>query len=222
MTHRTYDQYCGLAGTLDLVGERWTLLVVRELMAGPQRYTDLAHSLRGIGTSLLASRLKKLEASGIITKEWLAPPAASAVYRLSGAGEELARALTPLMQWGLRHAVPEQPGPDTQVKAEWSLMTLTYGIDPAAFAGIDATYTVIVDGLPAHLRIRDGRASVLPGSDHVDADATVRLDAATVAALGSGRVSVLEATLAGNLVIEGDEVAIATLIDLFAMTLPSA
>lgn len=221
MTHRSYDQYCGLAGTLDLVGERWTLLIVRELMAGPQRYTDLAQSLPGIGTSLLASRLKKLESSGVITKDWLAPPAASAVYRLSGIGEELARALTPLMLWGLRHALPAQPGPETQVKPAWALMTLVYGLDPAALAGIDATYTVFVDGEPVHLRFRDGKASVLAGSEHVDADATVRLDAATVAALGAGRVSVLDATLTGRLTIEGDEAAIATLIDLFAMTMPS-
>lgn len=219
MTHRSYDQYCGLAGTLDLVGERWTLLVVRELMAGPQRYTDLVTSLRGIGTSLLASRLKKLESNGIITKDWLAPPAASAVYQLTETGQELARALTPLMQWGLRHAVPDQPGPDTQIKAEWSLMTLTHAVDPAALAGIDATYTVVVDGMPAHLRIRDGRASVLAGSTPVVADATVRLGAATVAALGSGRVSVLEATTDGRLSVEGDEDAILTLIGLFESTL---
>ena len=80
MTERSYDQYCGLAGALDLVGERWTLLIVRELMSGPKRYTDLADGLPGIGTSLLAKRLAKLESAGVATRRVLPPPAAATVY----------------------------------------------------------------------------------------------------------------------------------------------
>lgn len=222
MTRRSYDQYCGLAGALDLVGERWTLLVVRELMSGSKRYTDLADSLRGVGTSLLASRLKKLESEGIIARTWLAPPAASTVYELTETGEELAHALMPLVQWGLRHALPHEPGPDTQVRAEWSLLAFTHAVDPSELAGIDATYEFVVDDSAAVLRVRDGRASVLRNGGNLDPDATVRLDAATVAAVGSGRLSVIEATRGGRIAVEGDEAAVDDLVRAFATTSPGS
>lgn len=218
MARRSYDQYCGLASALDLVGERWTLLVVRELMPGPKRYTDLAESLRGIGTSLLASRLRKLESDGIVARSWLAPPAASTVYTLTGSGEELARALMPLVQWGLRHAVPEEPGPETLIRAEWSLLPFTHAADPSALAGIDATYEFIIDDTPALLRVRDGQARVLRSGNRKP-DVTVRLDAATVASVGSGRVSVTDATRAGRITVEGDEAAFDDLVRAFASTL---
>src|SRR5919112_1963015 len=121
MTGRSYDQFCGLASSLDLVGERWTLLIVRELMSGPKRYTDLTDGLPGIGTSLLARRLAKLESNGVIERRLLPPPAASTVYELAPAGRELAAALAPLITWGLRHALPEAPG-DRQVSATWCVL----------------------------------------------------------------------------------------------------
>lgn len=219
MARRSYDQYCGLAGALDLVGERWTLLVIRELMSGPKRYTDLAESLRGIGTSLLASRLRTLESDGIIARTWLAPPAASTVYALTGSGEELAGALMPLVRWGLRHAVPEEPGPETLIRAEWSLLPFTHAVDPSALAGIDATYEFVIDDTPALLRVRDGQARVLRSGADQKPDVTVRLDAATVAAVGSGRASVADATRAGRITVEGDQAAFDALVRAFASTL---
>src|ERR1044071_6967058 len=93
VTERSYNQFCGLAGALDLIGERWTLLIVRELMSGPKRYTDLADGLAGIGTSLLAKRLAKLEGAGVIERRLLPPPAAVTVYELAPAGHELGVAL---------------------------------------------------------------------------------------------------------------------------------
>lgn len=214
MTRRTYDQYCGLAGALDLVGERWTLLVVRELMTGEKRYTDLAESLPGIGTSLLADRLKRLEGSRIVGRGQLPPPAASAVYRLTDIGQELAVALVPLMQWGLRHAVSEQPGPHTLVNPAWSLVGLTHQVVPANLAGIDATYRFVVDGKAAYLRISGGTASVI-GEPAAEPDATVTMDAATVAAVGSGRVAALDAALAGRILIEGEQQAVDDLVRAF-------
>jgi len=86
---KRYDQYCPIACSLSLVGERWTLLVVRELMEGPKRYTDLVDGLPGIGTNILAARLKDLESAGIVTKQKLPPPAASTVYELTAAGRSL-------------------------------------------------------------------------------------------------------------------------------------
>jgi DNA-binding HxlR family transcriptional regulator len=102
---KRYDQYCPVAHALDLVGERWALLVVRELLRGPKRYTDLAESL-GIGTNILAARLRDLEACGVITKRTLPPPAASRVYELTGYGRELRTALRELALWGARSLGP--------------------------------------------------------------------------------------------------------------------
>ena len=101
-----YDHYCPVAHALDLVGERWALLVVRELMPGPKRYTDLAEHLPGIGTNILASRLRDLEAAGIVTKRTLPPPAASRVYELTEYGQELRTVVRELALWGARSLGP--------------------------------------------------------------------------------------------------------------------
>jgi DNA-binding HxlR family transcriptional regulator len=103
---RRYDDYCPVAHALGLVGERWALLVVLELMRGPKRYTDLAENLRGIGTNILASRLRDLEAAGVVTKRTLAPPAASKVYELTDYGRELRPVIRELALWGARSLGP--------------------------------------------------------------------------------------------------------------------
>jgi DNA-binding HxlR family transcriptional regulator len=103
---KRYDQYCPVAHALDLVGERWALLVVRELMHGPKRYTDLAEHLPGIGTNILASRLRDLEACGIVAKRKLPPPAASRVYELTEYGHELRTVMRELALWGARSLGP--------------------------------------------------------------------------------------------------------------------
>src|SRR3954447_21492070 len=161
MTERSYDQYCGLAGALDLVGERWTLLIVRELMSGPKRYTDLADGLPGIGTSLLAKRLAKLENNGVIERRLPPPPAAATVYELAPAGHELAGVLVPLITWGLRHAVPETPG-NRQFNATWCVLPFTQPPNPLALAGIEATFEFRIGDTSALLRVHDGDAELLP------------------------------------------------------------
>jgi DNA-binding HxlR family transcriptional regulator len=103
---KRYEHYCPVAHALDLVGERWALLVVRELMHGPKRYTDLAEHLPGIGTNILASRLRDLEAGGIVRKRTLPPPAASRVYELTEYGEDLRPAIRELALWGARSLGP--------------------------------------------------------------------------------------------------------------------
>jgi DNA-binding HxlR family transcriptional regulator len=103
---KRYDQYCPVAHALDLIGERWALLVVRELMPGPKRYTDLAEHLPGIGTNILASRLRDLEAAGIVRKRMLPPPAASRVYELTNYGQELRKVVRELALWGARSLGP--------------------------------------------------------------------------------------------------------------------
>jgi len=110
MTKR-YDQYCPVAHALDLIGDRWSLMVVRELMRGPQRYTDLVAGLPGIGTNVLASRLRDLEAYGILTRTTLAPPAASKVYELTDYGRDLQPVMHELGMWGARSLGPPSAGP---------------------------------------------------------------------------------------------------------------
>ncbi len=114
---KRYDQYCPMAHALDLVGERWALLVVRELIHGPKRYTDLAEHLPGIGTNILAARLKSLEEFGVITKRTLPPPAASKVYELTEYGLGLKTVLRELALWGARSLGP--PSPDEDLYPGW-------------------------------------------------------------------------------------------------------
>jgi DNA-binding HxlR family transcriptional regulator len=99
-----------VAKTLELVGERWTLLIVRELLVGPQRFTDLHAALEGIPRNLLADRLRDLEAGGIVTRTELPPPVARNVYELTGAGTALLPVIGALAQWGLTHLPPPDPG----------------------------------------------------------------------------------------------------------------
>ena len=110
MPARSYGQYCPVAKTLELVGERWTLLIVRELLVGPQRFTDLHAALEGIPRNLLADRLRDLEAHDIVTRAELPPPAARAVYQLTEAGQGLLPVIGALAQWGLTHLPPPEPG----------------------------------------------------------------------------------------------------------------
>jgi DNA-binding HxlR family transcriptional regulator len=113
---RCYGRYCPVSHALDLVGERWALLVVTELMHGPQRYSDLAEAL-GVGTNILAARLRELEAAGVISKRRLPPPAASQVYELTEYGAELKPVLHALAHWGARSLGP--PGPDADLFPGW-------------------------------------------------------------------------------------------------------
>src|SRR6478735_12030850 len=114
-----YDQYCPVAHALDVVGDRWALLVVRELMQGPKRYTDLADGLPGIGTNILAARLRDLETAGVVAKKTLPPPAASRVYDLTEYGLELKPVMRELALWGARSLGP--PTADDELFPGWLL-----------------------------------------------------------------------------------------------------
>jgi DNA-binding HxlR family transcriptional regulator len=129
---KKYDQYCPLAHALELIGERWTLLLVRELLHGPQRYTDLADRLPGIGTNILASRLRDLEAAGIVAKRTLPPPAASKVYELTDYGIELKPVMRELARWGARSLGP--PNPD-ELFPGWLVNAVETVLSPVAPAG---------------------------------------------------------------------------------------
>jgi DNA-binding HxlR family transcriptional regulator len=132
MTKR-YDEYCPVAHALGLVGERWALLVVLELMRGPKRYTDLAENLRGIGTNILASRLRDLEAAGVVAKRTLPPPAASKVYELTDYGRELRPVIRELALWGARTLGP--PTHEDELFPGWLANALDTVLAPRAPLG---------------------------------------------------------------------------------------
>jgi len=146
---KRYDQYCPIAHALGLVGERWSLLIVRELLQGPKRYTDLASSLPGIGTNILAARLRELESCGLVAKHRLDPPAASMVYELTPYGQELKAVMRSLALWGLRSIGP--PTDEEDFAPGWLYGALDTVFAPAAPAGsiefrIGQEIAGIVDG----------------------------------------------------------------------------
>ncbi len=130
---KTYDQYCPVAHALGVVGERWALLVVRELLQGPKRYTDLAEGLPGIGTNILASRLRDLETAGVITKKTLPPPAASRVYELTDYGLALKPVMRELALWGARSLGP--PTADDELFPGWLVNPVEMILGPLAPTG---------------------------------------------------------------------------------------
>lgn len=131
---KRYEQYCPMAHALDLVGDRWSLLIVRDLMHGPQRYTDLVERLPGIGTNILAARLRDLESHGVVTRRTLPPPAASRVYDLTDYGRELRPALRELALWGARSLGPPTAAHD-ELFAGWLANAMDIVIASVAPAG---------------------------------------------------------------------------------------
>ena len=133
---KRYDQYCPVCHALGLVGERWALLIVRELLRGPKRYTDLVEGMPGIGTNILAARLRELEQGGILRKRKLPPPAASTVYELTEYGAELEEPLYALARWGARSLPP--PGPKDEFYPDWGLNAFPALLDAEAARGLTA------------------------------------------------------------------------------------
>ena len=216
MSRRNYGQFCGLAHALDVVGERWSLLIVRELGTGPKRYNQLADALGGIGTSLLASRMRQLEADGVVARKLLLDQPSSAVaYELTDAGRELARAVVPLAVWGARHQMADADVAGEAFRAEWALNFLIVDSE-APVSDVDAVYEFHIDDSTAHLRVRNGRMTARGGAAPEGADATVRTTREVVSAIVGQRTTVAEAIAEGRIEADGDpdEVSrLATLVD---------
>lgn len=196
---KRYAQYCPVAHALELVGERWALLVVRELLNGPKRYTDLAAALPGIGTNILASRLRDLEQAGVIQKRRLPPPAAAKVYELTPYGEELREPLYALGRWGARSLGP--PRPEDALAPGWLVnavrATCTSGCLP------DKVFELRVDTDVVTARF-EGNDLVVESGSSLDADTVIETDPATLFSIAAGQVSTNEAIRTKALKVTGD------------------
>jgi DNA-binding HxlR family transcriptional regulator len=162
MTSRSYDQFCGVARALDLVGERWALLVVRDLVLGPKRFTDLRRGLPGIGTNVLAARLKELEGGGVVARRALPPPAASTVYELTEYGRALEGALLALGRWGARSMGERRP--EQTLRSEWFGVALKAFFRPEAAAEVKAEIELRFDDGTLLARLDHGSLVVEPAA----------------------------------------------------------
>lgn len=206
---RSYGQYCSLARALDVVGERWTLLLVRELFVSPRRFTELLDGLSGIGRNLLAARLRHLEGEGILRRNASDPR----LYELSEEGQALAPALTELSRWGAGRLGVLEPG--EAFRGRWVMGTMSATADLDAARGVRETYQFDVEGDVFHLRVEDGE--VISGTGAVDAPhLVISTSPYTMTAIAAGEQSVLEAVTDGGLRVEGSPAALEHALAIFA------
>jgi DNA-binding HxlR family transcriptional regulator len=205
---RSYGDSCGIARALDAVGERWALLVVRELLLGPKRFTDLRAGLPRIGPDMLAARLRELEDAGLVAQRWLAPPAARTVYELTPYGRELEPVLHALGRWGSRRPLREDPPPLSPDAAVVAMQTM-FNPDPAAPSSVIA---LRLDGHEFSLQASADRLIATTGSGAPSA-ATIETDSGTLSAVLWHGLDVDQVIAEGRLAIGGDQPAARSLLN---------
>jgi len=212
MENRSYNQYCGLAYALDIVGERWTLLIIRELFPGPRRFTDLIEGLPGISTNLLSGRLKRLEQQGIIRRRVLPPPAGSTVYELTAVGQALEETLLELGKWGSQFVPPAANGAALLNVGSYALTLKTF-FRPEQAQGVQETYELRIGDEVLQVQINQGEIEVRQ-STGVKPDAIFQTDVTTYLGLLQGKLQPDEAVAGGLIQIEGDTAALSRFLDL--------
>jgi DNA-binding HxlR family transcriptional regulator len=206
MKTRSYNQFCALSFALDAIGERWTLLVIRELLPGPRRFTDLLDGLPGISTNLLTERLKSLEGQGIIARRTLPPPAASTVYELTPFGRELETPIIELGRWGSRLLPSALDGLSMPTVGTASVAIKAF-YNPAAAQGIYETYEWRFGVESLQVQVKGGQLCVQQGQ-YLVADVIFHADMTVFMGLFSRQLSPDAATAAGLVRIEGDPQAL--------------
>ena len=210
-TMRTYGDGCGIAHALDLIGERWALLVVRELLLGPKRFTDLRGGLPSASTNVLSQRLRELEQAGIVRRRKLPPPAGSTVYELTDWGRELKPIVLSLGTWAVRSPSFPEGAP---VGTDSVVLALGTFFDADAAAGLRARYELRLDESTFHVQIEAGRIEVDRGPAE-QPDAIVEADAMALSAVIWNGRDLDDALQAGELRIEGDRRALDRFLGLF-------
>jgi DNA-binding HxlR family transcriptional regulator len=214
-TTRSYGDSCGIARALDIVGERWALLVVRELLMAPQRFSELRHALPHISSNLLADRLRELERNGVIRRE-LAPAKGPQTYELTDWGRRLEPILLALGDWGID---APQPPPPATLSATSVLIFLRGAArpDPAA---PPTTYRLELDGRVWTVHLASGRIQVQPG-EPATADVSLRTDPKTLSVLLTDPAALATARADGSIAVVGDLSAVDRLLRAVADPLPS-
>lgn len=206
MTRRGFGQYCGLARALELIGERWTLLIIRELLARPARYTDLVEDLPGIPTNLLSTRLKELEEAGIVERRIARAPQRGVVYILTPAGEGLEPSVLTLARWG--HARLGEQRPGELVPPSSLALALRARFSPGAVPGLSASWEIRSAGVVLHAAVADGLIETGMGPAPFEPDLVIAIASEEVPTFGriiqaaadgevelTGRAELLEAFL---------------------------
>jgi DNA-binding HxlR family transcriptional regulator len=218
-TKRSYGEACRFAHALDLVGERWALLVVRELLLGPKRFTDLRAGLPHASSNILSERLRGLEQVGVVQRRKLPPPAASSVYELTEWGRELEPIVTKLGAWGARSPFPpdsREIGPDSIVLALRSLF------DAEAAGDLNAAYGLRIGEERFQVEIAGGELDLDRGPAAGSAVSIAVLDAPTLAAVLTNQLRLDDALSSGAVQLEGSKQAAKRFLRLFPMPEPCA
>jgi DNA-binding HxlR family transcriptional regulator len=194
---RSYDEYCALAKSLDVIGDRWTLLIVRELeLRGACRYTDLRNGLPGIATNLLADRLRELESEGLVAREEAPPPIATTLFRLTARGAELRPVLESLVRWGMPLMTGDNSG--DAVRSHWLAWAIELILTDRRPEAPPVAVELRTGEEPIVLETRDGKLGTrLGGAGEAGADATITGEARPVMGLLLGMLTVREARAVG-------------------------
>ncbi|MGW3746043.1 winged helix-turn-helix transcriptional regulator [Streptomyces sp. NPDC005146] len=197
---RSYEQTCRIARALDVLGERWTLLIVRELTLGPRRYGDILDALPGMGTSLLSARLKHLEQCGVLRRTVLPGPGRAAAYELDDRGAALMPLLASLADWGGRIGLPP---PGYTDRAAWSVLAMRLTA-PEEAADFDTVTELVLGAETLWLQGDGERVRIEVGPPRVKPGMRLTCEKATFYALAKGQVSVDDAMVSGDLVVDGN------------------
>jgi DNA-binding HxlR family transcriptional regulator len=211
MRKRCYGSYCGIARALEIVGERWALLVVRDLIQGPKRFTDLRRGLPRIPSNVLSARLKELEEAGVIHRRLLPRPSTGIVYELTEYGRELEDIVLRLGLWGAR--LLGEPRLEDTVNPDSLMLALRATFRPEAARGLRATYELRLGDIVLHARIDKGRLEVAEGP-LPDADLVLETDLA-IRALMSGELSPGEAVKDGKVRLTGEPELLERFVEVF-------
>jgi len=217
-TRRSYDDGCATAHALDIIGERWGLLIARELMLGPKRFTDLRTGLPGISPNVLTQRLEELEQASVVRRRKLPPPAGAWVYELTDWGLGLEPVLMALGRWAVRSPTLPQDAP---LGVDALILSFRTMFDPHAAADFTASLELRLGENTFRADIADGRMELARGSANRP-DAVIETDSDTLAALVYGGGKLTEALRSGGLKIEGDKAVVKRFLALFPMPKPAS
>ena len=214
MTDRSYGQFCAAAKALDVLGERWTLLVVRELLLGPRRFTDLLAALPGLSPSLLTRRLQRLEANRVILREQLPPPAGSWVYQITESGLRVALVVKALADWGVQ--LMDTPAQGETVRADWLALHMAVSVPAEAVAGIRESYQIHCGDEVLHLVLTGIGVQARCGPALGTPDLIIWTNHAAFAELSLGRTNLMDLVAAHRARVDGDAATVGRAARLFS------